>query len=95
MRIITRSIRHGKAATAAAAVAHGHNRGALKMNCPILIVISLGWLLHGNGYAANAAISNRANSKSISLQPFCGDYALSCRGWRVRGSCSRAYAFNV
>ncbi|KAH8310452.1 hypothetical protein KR044_001419 [Drosophila immigrans] len=42
---------------------------ALKMNCPILIVITLGWLLHAQCHHtdADAAISNRGgNTRSLS-----------------------------
>ncbi|KAH8341978.1 hypothetical protein KR059_006601 [Drosophila kikkawai] len=72
MRIISRSIRSGDSPlpTPARGLRKG-NRAALKMNCPILIVISLGWLLHAHagsgGGAVEAAISNRGNnSRSMS-----------------------------
>ncbi|XP_017002962.3 igLON family member 5 isoform X1 [Drosophila takahashii] len=83
MKIISRSIRTGAlapptTATAPSASAAGirkgsqrRNRAPLKMNCPILIVISLGWLLHAHagsgGFTVEAAISNRgSNSRSMS-----------------------------
>uniref|UniRef100_B3P8I4 GG11169 n=1 Tax=Drosophila erecta TaxID=7220 RepID=B3P8I4_DROER len=76
MKIISRSIRSGALAppTAATATAPAsgsrirkssqrRHRAPLQMNCPILIVISLGWLLHAHagsgGFAVEAAISNR------------------------------------
>ncbi|BFF91486.1 neuronal growth regulator 1 [Drosophila madeirensis] len=78
MKIISRSIGSGAGTADPAAPWRSHQRQhrrctthntALKMNCPILIVISLGWLLqtHGGGGAAEAAISNRgSNSRSMS-----------------------------
>ncbi|EDW43262.1 GM26470 [Drosophila sechellia] len=71
MKIISRSIRTGALAPPTTAHASGlrkssqrRNRAPLQMNCPILIVISLGWLLHAHagsgGFAVEAAISNRA-----------------------------------
>ncbi|XP_041452317.1 neuronal growth regulator 1 [Drosophila obscura] len=78
MKIISRSIRSGAGTGDPAPWSRQqrqHRRcraphhTALKMNCPILIVISLGWLLHthGGGGAAEAAISNRgSNSRSMS-----------------------------
>lgn len=76
MNIISRSIRTGALAppTTAHASANANasglrkssqrrNRAPLQMNCPILIVISLGWLLHAHagsgGFVVEAAISNR------------------------------------
>ncbi|XP_017969192.1 opioid-binding protein/cell adhesion molecule homolog [Drosophila navojoa] len=55
MRIILRSIRRGNLATSST------SRRPRKMNCSILIVISLAWLLHAHCYA-DAAISNRGNN---------------------------------
>ncbi|XP_033165513.1 MAM domain-containing glycosylphosphatidylinositol anchor protein 1 isoform X1 [Drosophila mauritiana] len=84
MKIISRSIRTGALAPPTTAHAHANanasglrkssqrrNRAPLQMNCPILIVISLGWLLHAHagsgGFAVEAAISNRgSNSRSMS-----------------------------
>ncbi|SPP83016.1 neuronal growth regulator 1 isoform X1 [Drosophila guanche] len=70
MKIISRSIGSGAGtADPAAPWRCTTHHTALKMNCPILIVISLGWLLltHGGGGAAEAAISNRgSNSRSMS-----------------------------
>ncbi|KAH8292493.1 hypothetical protein KR054_010763 [Drosophila jambulina] len=72
MRIISRSIRSGDSPVPNPTRGpRKGNRAALKMNCPILIVISLGWLLHAHGGsgggAVEAAISNRGNnSRSMS-----------------------------
>ncbi|XP_041565649.1 hemicentin-2 isoform X4 [Drosophila elegans] len=75
MKIISRSIRRGALATPTAPgirkSSQRRNRAPLKMNCPILIVISLGWLLHAHagsgGFAVEAAISNRgSNGRSMS-----------------------------
>jgi len=62
MKIISRSMRH----TATPTIALSRRRPqckqtTLKMNCPILIVITLGWLLHAQCYHTDvdAAISNR------------------------------------
>ncbi|EDV43034.2 uncharacterized protein Dana_GF16716 [Drosophila ananassae] len=77
MKIISRSIRSGDVGVPAFGIkskstsTQRRSRGAFKMNCPILIVISLGWLLHAytgsGGGVAEAAISNRAStSRSMS-----------------------------
>ncbi|XP_017052573.1 neurotrimin [Drosophila ficusphila] len=76
MKIISRSIRTGDLAPPPTApgirkISQRRNRAPLKMNCPILIVISLGWLLHAHagsgGFTVEAAISNRgSNSRSMS-----------------------------
>ncbi|KAH8313249.1 hypothetical protein KR067_003041 [Drosophila pandora] len=77
MKIISRSIRSGDVGVPAFGIkskstsTQRRSRGAFKMNCPILIVISLGWLLHAHtgsgGGVAEAAISNRGNtSRSMS-----------------------------
>ncbi|KAH8251849.1 hypothetical protein KR038_009405 [Drosophila bunnanda] len=72
MSIVSRSIRsgHSPQPNPTRGLWKG-NRATFKMNCPILIVISLGWLLHAHGGsgggAVEAAISNRGNnSRSMS-----------------------------
>ncbi|KAH8316035.1 hypothetical protein KR074_010086 [Drosophila pseudoananassae] len=77
MKIISHSIRSGDVGVPAfgtkskSTSTQRRSRAAFKMNCPILIVISLGWLLHAHtgsgGGVAEAAISNRGNTSSRSM----------------------------
>ncbi|XP_070137705.1 protein CEPU-1 isoform X2 [Drosophila bipectinata] len=77
MKIISHSIRSGDVGVPAfgtkskSTSTQRRSRAAFKMNCPILIVISLGWLLHAHtgsgGGVAEAAISNRASTSSRSM----------------------------
>ncbi|KAH8284326.1 hypothetical protein KR018_009356 [Drosophila ironensis] len=104
MKIISHSIRSGDDGVPAKGIrksSSSSNRAALKMNCPILIVISLGWLLHAHpgsgGGMAEAAISNRGNtsSRSMSNVPQSGGSPSSSMGASQPRFLSRGHTYRA